>query len=200
MWKAQVCIALACLVSLAACSGSKDTDAEEAQATPVSVATAKLVPITHSITAEAVLYPINQATIVPKVSAPVQKFFVNRGDHVRAGQLLATLENRDLIATAQESKGLYEQAQAAYQTASTATVADNFTKAKTDMLSAEENLDAAKKLYESREALFRQGALARKLVEDSKVALVQAQSQYDTARQYFESFQKVGRPQQLRSA
>ncbi|HEY1215359.1 MAG TPA: efflux RND transporter periplasmic adaptor subunit, partial [Bryobacteraceae bacterium] len=82
----------------------------------------------------------------------------------------------------------------------TATVADNFTKAKTDMLSAEENLDAAKKLYESREALFRQGALARKLVEDSKVALVQAQSQYDTARQYFESFQKVGRPQQLRSA
>jgi HlyD family secretion protein len=200
MLKAQVCIALACLVSLAACSGSKDTDAEEAPATPVSVATAKLGPITQSVTAEAVLYPINQATIIPKISAPVQKFFVNRGDHVRAGQLLATLENRDLVASAQESKGLYEQAQAAYQTTSTATVADNFTKAKTDTLSAEENLDAAKKLYESREALFREGALARKLVEDSKVALVQAQSQYDTAKQYFESFQKVGRLQQLRIA
>ncbi|HSU33833.1 MAG TPA: efflux RND transporter periplasmic adaptor subunit [Bryobacteraceae bacterium] len=200
MLKAQVCIALACLVSLAGCSGSKDTGAEEAPTTPVSVATAKLQPITHSITAEAVLYPINQATIVPKISAPVQKFFVNRGDHVRAGQVLATLENRDLLAAVQESKGLYEQAQAAYQTTSTATVADNFTKAKTDMIFAEENLDAAKKLYESREALFREGALARKLVEDSKVALVQAQSQYDTAKQFFDSFQRVGRPQQLRSA
>lgn len=200
MLKAQVCIALACLATLTACSGNKETGADEAPATPVSVATATLQSITHSITAEAVLYPINQTTIVPKVSAPVQRFFVNRGDHVRAGQVLATLENRDLLAAAQESKGLYEQAQAAYQTTSTATVADNFTKAKTDMLSAEENLAAAKKLYESREALFHEGALARKLVDDSKVALVQAQSQYDTAKQYFESFQKVGGPQQLRIA
>ena len=35
---------------------------------------------------------------MPKITAPVQKFLVNRGDHVKQGQLLAVLENRDLTA------------------------------------------------------------------------------------------------------
>jgi hypothetical protein len=32
---------------------------------------------------------------------------VNRGDPVREGQLLAVLENRDLVATTLEAKGQY---------------------------------------------------------------------------------------------
>ena len=201
MLKAQVCITLACLLLISACSRNKGAGtADEGPATPVTVAVAKQQPITHTITAEAVLYPINQATIVPKISAPVQKFFVNRGDHVRAGELLATLENRDLVASAQESKGLYEQAQAAYRTTSAATMPDDLTKAKADTVSAEQGLDAAKKVYASREELLREGAIARRLVDDSKVALVQAQSLYNTAQQHLNSLRNVGRAQQLKSA
>ncbi|MBV9443732.1 MAG: biotin/lipoyl-binding protein, partial [Acidobacteriaceae bacterium] len=48
--------------------------------------------------------------IVPKISAPVQQFLVQRGAHVKEGQLVAVLEDRDLIAAAQESQGLYQQA------------------------------------------------------------------------------------------
>ena len=200
MSKTTVWVVLSSCLLLAACSGDKQTAAEEPPATPVTVAAATVESITHTITAEAVLYPMNQATIVPKISAPVQKFFVNRGDHVHAGQVVATLENRDLIAASQESKGLYEQAQAAYQTTSGATVSDNLTKAKNDATAAEENLDAAQKVYQSRQGLLREGALARKLVDDSKVALAQAKSQYDTAQHYLNSFQSVGKPQQLKSA
>ena len=53
------------------------------------------------VTADAVLYPRDQANIVPKISAPVRRFLVNRGDHVKQGQLLAELENRDLVARRQ---------------------------------------------------------------------------------------------------
>ena len=49
--------------------------------------------IDHMVTADAVLYPINQANVTPKISAPVKRVLVNRGDHVRAGQLLAELES-----------------------------------------------------------------------------------------------------------
>ncbi len=35
-----------------------------------------------------------QAAISTKVTAPVKKFYVQRGSHVHAGQLLATLENK----------------------------------------------------------------------------------------------------------
>jgi HlyD family secretion protein len=46
--------------------------------------------------------------------------------------------------------------------------------------------------------LFKEGALAEKLVEDAKVAMVQAQSTLDTARQHLQSIQSVGQAAQLR--
>ena len=60
-----------------------------------------------------------------KISAPVRRILVNRGDHVKAGQLLAELESRDLEAAAQETRSQYEQAQTSLQTTSGATVPED---------------------------------------------------------------------------
>jgi HlyD family secretion protein len=201
----QFYVALPCLLVLAACSrGSKgagqDSGGESEPVTPVQVETAKRGTIRHIITAEAVLYPLRQANIMPKINAPVQRFLVQRGDHVHEGQLLAVLEDRDLVAAAQESKELYEQAQATYENLRAATMPEDITKAKTDVESARQALDAASRVYQSREKLFREGALAQRLVDEAKVTLVQAQSQCDTARQHLISLQTVGRAEQLKSA
>ncbi len=173
---------------------------EAAAATPVQVAVAKQETIHSYVTAEAILYPLRQANITPKISAPVARFLVQRGDHVREGQLLAVLENRDLVAAAQESKQLYEQAQATYENTFASTMPNDMTKAKADLQAARETRDADQKVYESRVSLFRQGALAQKLVDDAKVALVTAQSQFDTARQTLKSLETVGRTEQLKSS
>src|ERR1700692_2811677 len=76
--------------------------------TPVTVGAANLGAIDHVVTADAVLYPINQANVTAKISSPVKRMLVNRGDHVRAGQLLAELEGSDLAAAAQEAKHQFE--------------------------------------------------------------------------------------------
>ena len=155
----------------------------------------------HSfVTAEAVLYPLKQANITPKISAPVARFLVQRGDHVRQGQLVAVLESRDLVAAAQESKQLYDQAEANYQNTAAATMPDDLEKSKADVDSARAGYDAARRLYDNRQSLFRQGALAQKLVDDAKVAMVAAQSQFETAQQHLTSLETVGRPEQLKSA
>lgn len=187
---------------LAGCSGNGTRSAsDEAEpATPVQATAAKLDTIHSIITAEAVLYPVKQANIMPKISAPVARFLVQRGDHVRQGQLLAVLEDRDLIAAAEEAKELYREAQANYQNTSNATMPEDLTKAKTDVESGRQAFEAAKKVYESREALLREGALAQKLVDDAKVAMVQAQSQFETAQQHLRSLETVGRTEQLKSA
>src|SRR6185312_14709313 len=103
-----------------------------------------------------------------KISAPVSHFFVQRGDHVKKGQLVATLENRDLIAAVQESKQLYAQASANYSTVISATMPDELIKAQTDVQSAQQLLDATEQVYRSRQNLFAQGALSRRLVDDAK--------------------------------
>lgn len=195
-------VVFACTLLVAACSkdAPKSDSADESPAAPVQVAPAARQSIRNIVQAESVLFPVRQANVTPKVNAPVQRFLAGRGDHVREGQLLATLEDRDLVAAAQESKQLYMQAQAAYETTKAATMPDDLVKARTDAQSAREGLDAARTLYDNRVSLLRQGAIAQKLVDDAKVALVQAQSQEATAAQHLQSLQTVGRPEQLKSA
>src|SRR5579863_8886074 len=188
------------LVMLAGCGKSK-SEAPEAEApTPVEVDDVTRGPIDLIVNADAVLYPVNQANVTSKISAPVRRVLVNRGDHVKAGQLLAELEHRDLSAAEDESKSQYEQAQAALQTTTGATVPEDRTKAQADVQSAQQALDAAKKVYESRADLQRQGALAQKLVDDAKVAMVQAQSQYDTAQSHLQALQQVSAGEQIKAA
>jgi multidrug efflux pump subunit AcrA (membrane-fusion protein) len=189
-------------VLFAGCGKGADTKAaaEQEPATPVTVEPALRGAIDHVVTADAVLYPVNQANVIPKISAPVKRILVNRGDHVRAGQLLAELEVGDLAAAAEETKHQYEQTQAASQTLTGATVAEDRAKAESDVRSAQQALDTAQKLYDNRVALQREGALAQKLVDDAKVALVQAQSQFDVAQRHLQGLNQVSQREAIRGS
>src|SRR5205814_2022822 len=133
-------------------------------------------PIKLTIKTEAILFPIQQAVITPKVAAPVKQFLVQRGTRVHKGQLLAVLENRDLTGVEVESKGSYQQAQAEYASATALTLPEEMQKAELDLQSAKQSLAAEEKLYASRENLFGQGALPRKELDQAGVALTQARS------------------------
>jgi multidrug efflux pump subunit AcrA (membrane-fusion protein) len=189
------------LALLAGCGAKKDEEAADAEApTPVQLETVRKGPIDHVITADGILYPVNQANVTAKISAPVRRVLVNRGDHVKAGQLLVELETADLAATANESKSLYEQSQAALQTVTGATVIEDRNKAQSDLQAATEALDAARKVYDSRAALLKEGAIAQRQVDDQKVVLAQAQSAYNTAKQHLETLNSVGQREQVNAA
>ncbi len=106
----------------------------------------------------------------PKVVSPVSKFYVDKGSRVKAGQLLAELENKDLSAAQEKSQGGYVQAEATLQMQQQ--------KGPADLKLSKEQLDAAQKFYDSRVALLKDGAVAAKDVEDARVALTTAQNQY----------------------
>lgn len=188
-----------CLLALAGC-GKKADEKEAEPVVPVQVTAARQDSIRRIVTADAVLYPLNQASVTPKVSAPVRKFYVNRGDHVKEGQLLAVLENRDLSAAARESKGLYEQAAANYRATSAATLPVQITTAQSNLQAAKEMLDAAKKLLDSREQLYKENALARRQVDEAQVGYAQARGQYETAQEQLRTLQSVGKEEQLKAA
>ena len=83
---------------------------EEAPTVTVQVGAAEKEQIQLKVVADAVIYPRDQAAIVPKIVAPVKKFYVTRGSKVSAGQLLAELENQDLAGAHLKSQGGYQQA------------------------------------------------------------------------------------------
>ncbi len=182
-------------------AGCSSREAPEAETiVPVQVADVQRAAVVRTIAAEGILFPLTQSAVTPKISAPVREFRVNRGDHVQKGQLLAVLENRDLTAAAVESKGLYRQAEAAYQSTTAASLPEEIEKAKLDLQSAREALDAAEKLYHSRQELYREGAIARRLVDEADVAFVQAKSQRDIASKHLDALQNVGSQAQINGA
>ena len=193
------CLAVCCVALVMAGACRKSEKAEEVIA-PVRVSPAIKGSIRLIVNADAVLYPRDQANIVPKISAPVRRFLVNRGDHVKQGQVLAELEVGDLAAAAVESRGQYEQAQSNYRSTTAVGVPEQMTKAQTDADSARQSLDAAKRLLESRQQLFKDGALARKLVDEAEVGYAQAKAAFDTAQQHLQALQSVGRQEQINTA
>ena len=182
-----------------ACSKKIETAEAEAPA-PVQVTAVTQDTIHRVVDADGVLYPRDQASVVPKISAPVQKFFVSRSDHLKAGQLLATLENRDLTAAVAESKGLLAQAESNLRSTSSATIPEQVVKAQTDVQSAQQAADAAQKLLENRRNLLKEGALARKLVDDAEVAYAQAKSLLEAAQEHLRDLQSVGKLEQVKTA
>jgi HlyD family secretion protein len=191
---------LAGAAMLFAVSCSKPEEKEVTAPVPVQVTAASTGSIQRIIGADGILRAIDQSAIVPKISAPVTKFYVNRGDHVKRGQLLAELESRDLAAAVAEAKGAYEQAQAAARNVSAGTVPQDVVKAQQDVQAAKEAADAAQKVLESRRALQKEGALAQRLVDEAGVSYAQARSQYETAKKHLEAVQSVSRIEDVKGA
>ena len=188
---------LAVSVLFAGCSKS------ESAPTPLVTVQAEhpeLRTIAEHIPADAVLAPQAQAAISPKISAPIRRFYVQRGSHVKAGQLLATLENRDLTAAAMDNRGSYTAAQAAYATATQAQVPEDFQKAQLDVAQAKANLDLNQSIVNARRQLFAEGAIPGRDLDTAQAALVQAQAAYDTAAKHLESQKSVAHKASLEAA
>ncbi len=185
------------LTSVAGCSKG------ESAPTPLVTVQAQhpeIGTIVEHIPADAVLAPVAQAAISPKITAPVHHFYVQRGSHVKAGQLLATLENRDLAAAALDNRGSYTAAQAAYATATQAQVPEDYQKAQLDVAQAKANLELNQSIVKARKQLFAEGAIPGRDLDTAQAALVQAQAAYDTAAKHLESQKSVSRKASLEAA
>jgi HlyD family secretion protein len=181
--------ALLCLG--AALSGCKKT--EESPTPEVSVQAEKVErkPLTEYVSGETILVPQAQAAIVSKISAPIKKFFVQRGSRVKKGELLAVLENADLAAAVRDSQGALKQADASYTTTTKAGVVEDLQKAQLDLAQAKANLDLQQSIVNSRQSLLQQGAIPRRDVDTAVAALVQSKAAYDIANQHLNSLKSV---------
>src|SRR2546430_3494109 len=139
----------------------------------VQVTPAKIGDVSQIVSTEAVVFPLQQAVVTPKISSTIRSFAVQRGAHVRKGQLLAVLENADLSAAAVQSKGEYEQAEPGYVTSTASSIPEQIQKAELDASSSKAAADAQQKIVDSRKELFQQRALPRRELHAAEVALAQ---------------------------
>lgn len=180
--------------------GCSKSEAEKEPEVSVQTTPAEKKDISQIITEEAVIFPLQQATVAPKITSTIKQFLVQRGTKVKKGQLLAVLENADLSAAAVASQGDFQQAEAAYATSVGASIPQQIQKAELDAASSKSAFDAQEKIYNSRKDLFQQGAIPRRDLDTAEVALVAARSQNEQAQKQLADLQRLGKEQALKSA
>jgi HlyD family secretion protein len=181
-------------------SGCGGAEKEKEPVASVQTTPAARGPIAQTVSAEAVVFPLEQAIVAPKITSTIKKFLVQRGTRVKKGQLLVELENADLSAAAESSKGDFEQAEASYATTVGAGLPQQIQKAELDAAAAKSGFDAQQKVYDSRKELFQQGALPRRDLDTAEVALIQARSQNEQTQRQLADLQRLGKEQALKSA
>jgi len=181
-------------------AGCSSKEPEVVPEVSVQVAPARTGDVSQMVGAEAVVFPLQQAVIAPKITSTIRSFEVQRGAHVHQGQVLAVLENADLSAAAVQSKGEYEQAEAGYVTSTASSLPQQIQKAELDASSFKAALDAQQKIYDSRKDLFAQGAIPRRDLDAAEVALAQTRSQYQQAQKQLDDLRRIGKDQALKTA
>ncbi len=149
--------------------------------------------ISEEMTADAILAPLSQAAIAPRISAPILREYVQRGQHVRKGQLLITLDDRDLQGAAKDSEGAVTTAKATLSTAVNASIPEDVRKAEGDVLQAKAARDVAQRTSDERKRLFQEGALSGRDADTAAAAAVQAQVTFDVAKKHLDGVLSITR-------
>jgi predicted RND superfamily exporter protein len=85
-------LAAALILPIIGCKKENEENKAESES-PESVQAAAVTQdtIRRTVAADGTLYPVNQWNVMPNITASILKFMSNRGDHVKADQLLAVL-------------------------------------------------------------------------------------------------------------
>jgi len=181
------------LLCIAGTGCKKKQEAAPEASVTVQAAHPTVAPISEEISADAILAPLSEAALSSRINAPVRAEYVQRGDHVRRGQLLLTLDDRDLQGSALDSQGAYTSAQANLKAITEATIPEELTKARLDAAQLKTALEVAQTTAAERQKLYHQGALSGRDADVAVAAEAQAKAAYETARDHAEAIAQTTR-------
>jgi len=135
-----------------------------------------------------------------RVSARVDELLVNEGDQVRAGQVIAKLDSKELEAQIAQAKANLAAAQAKLAGIKAGNRPQQVAEAAASADSAEANFSNAQKVYERTKALYHQGALSAQQMDAAQAAVSIAQAQYAAANQSASLAAEGSRPEDIQAA
>jgi multidrug efflux pump subunit AcrA (membrane-fusion protein) len=152
------------------------TAADTAAVVSVRVAHAERQTIAAEASALGTIFPREQATVSPKINAQIKQLRLLKNQLVRAGDVIAVLESRDLQAQRAEAAAAVREAQLNVRSVASGANPQATAQAEKDLRDAHANVDNARALYERRLALYKQGGIALRDVEAAQLALTQAEN------------------------
>ncbi|MHB8147145.1 MAG: efflux RND transporter periplasmic adaptor subunit [Vulcanimicrobiaceae bacterium] len=171
--------AIAAAVALAGCGHGSAKHGPAALS--VDVASAQRGDIATYITLDGQVAPLEQSTLSFQQSGPVSRVYVNVGDRVTAGELLATIDDSTLRAQLAQAEATANQQAASAQGAQIGLPVAQQQNSST-LSTAKAALSNAQLVYNQNVQLFKQGYVSQATLEAARSSYVQAQSAYQNAQ------------------
>jgi multidrug efflux pump subunit AcrA (membrane-fusion protein) len=167
---------------VAALTGCHSKEAEPAKPlVEVKVSRAEESDVSVTVRAPATVFAREQANIASRLTAPIRELTVRKGDSVSAGQILARLENRDLLAQRVEAAASLADAEASLAKVSSGTLPTEIERARGQVETTRAALNQAQRFYDRRKQLFEQGAIPGRDLLVSETDLAQAKTNHEVA-------------------
>ena len=157
---------------------SKKQAAEEEEAVVVSVRVAKAErdSIAAEVTALGTIFPRHEATVSSKIAGQLKQMALLKNKAVREGEVIATLESRDIQAQRAEAAAAAQEARVNLNNTTSGTIPQTRAQDEKAVRDAQANVNNARTLYERRLRLYEQGGISKKDVEASQLALTTAEN------------------------
>jgi HlyD family secretion protein len=178
-----VVFALLALLIIWISAGRKKTEEEETEAAVVSVRVAKAErgTISSEVSALGTIFPREAATVSSKINAQIKQMPLIRNKRARAGDVIATLEARDIQAQRAEAAAALQEAQANARLTSGGTIPEATAQDQKAVRDAQANVANAQATFERRRVLYERGGISKKDLEASQLALTTAENELRAA-------------------
>ena len=154
-----------------------ETEAEVTPTVSVKVAKAEKETIAAPVTAVGTIWPREKADVSAKVSAQIKTMALLKNKLVRAGEVIAVLESRDLQAQRAEAVAALNEARANERSLVTGTIPKTNAEDQKALNDARAKVNTARATYERRRALYEKGGISKKDLEASQLDLTTAEDE-----------------------
>src|SRR5262249_20378528 len=151
-----VVIGLALLIVWRWRKSKAETEAEVTPVVSVKVAKAEREGIAAQMVAVGTIWPREKADVGAKVSAPIRKMALLKNKVVRAGEVIAVLESKDLQAQRAEALAALNEARANERSLVSGTIPKTNAEDQKALLDARAKVNNARNTYERRRHLYEQ--------------------------------------------
>lgn len=172
-----VVLLIAVLIVWRVRSSKPEAETEVTPTVSVKVAKAERSTIAAPVTAVGTIWPREKADVSAKVSAQIKSMALLKNKLVRAGEVIAVLESRDLQAQRAEAVAALNEARANERSLITGTIPKTNAEDQKALNDARAKVNNARALYERRRALYDRGGISKKDLEESQLDLTTAENE-----------------------
>jgi multidrug efflux pump subunit AcrA (membrane-fusion protein) len=154
-----------------------EAEKEPTPTVSVKVAKAEKGEIAAQVSAVGTIWPREKADVGAKISAQIKQMALLKNKLVRAGEVIAVLESRDLQAQRAEALAALREARANENSLITGTIPKTNAEDQKALHDARAKVNNARAIYERRRLLFEKGGISQKDLEASQLDLTTAEDE-----------------------